>query len=266
MLRLEHLYTGYGRKVISEDLNGALFQGTLTALLGPNGAGKSTLLRTLSGFLPPLPPPASATGGLNKKDSSVILNGRELNAYSPRDLARTLSVVLTFRPEAESLTVEDVVYMGRIPYSQLLSGYSREDREQVERAIELTGIEQFRKRGLQTLSDGERQRVFIAKALAQATPLILLDEPTAFLDFPSKVNMLRLLSKLAHEEGKTILISTHDVEPALQISDSLWLLNHTGLTSGSPKDLAQRGDIHKFFHTEGVDFDEKSMRFIYQHL
>lgn len=180
MLTLHALTTGYRHTIISQHLNATLPQGTLTALLGTNGAGKSTLLRTLARFQPPLA-------------GSISWQGTDTAQLSARQLARTMSVVLTFKPEAEALTAAEVVEMGRIPYTTMLSGTTEADRQAVEQAMQLTHTTPFAHRPISTLSDGERQRVFIAKALAQNTPVILLDEPTAFLDFPAKIATMRLL-------------------------------------------------------------------------
>ena len=258
MLQLTHLSTGHGRRCTGQGLSGRLPASTLAALLGVNGCGKSTLLRTLSGLLPPFP-----RGGEATDEAPVRLCGRPLADYAPRELARTVSIVLTERPLAEGLTVEDVVQMGRIPYSRLLSQRSAEDERQVRRALELTGTAHLARRALTSLSDGERQRVFVAKALAQDTPVILLDEPSAFLDFPSKIQLFRLLRRLAHEEGKAILMSTHDVEPALQLADQLWRLSRDELCCGTPEALAGAGEIGRFFDRSGLRFDGRQRRFVY---
>ena len=258
MLQLTHLSTGYGRRCTGQGLSGRLPASTLAALLGVHGCGKSTLLRTLSGLLPPF-----SRGGEATDEAPVRLCGRPLADYAPRELARTVSIVLTERPLAEGLTVEDVVQMGRIPYSRLLSQRSAEDGRHVRRALELTGTAHLARRALTSLSDGERQRVFVAKALAQDTPVILLDEPSAFLDFPSKIQLFRLLRRLAHEEGKAILMSTHDVEPALQLADQLWLLSRDELCCGTPEALAGAGEIGRFFDQSGLRFDAGQRRFVY---
>ena len=256
MFRFDHLHTGYGKTCIGRDLSGHLEPGTLTALLGTNGSGKSTLLRTLAGLQHPLHQPGAETG-------NIEICGRPSDTYSLRELARTLSIVLTYRPDVENLTADDVVRMGRIPYAHPFQKDRAEDRACMEKAYAMTGTAAFRQRRLSTLSDGERQRIFIAKALAQDTPLIFLDEPTAFLDFPSKIGMMRLLERLAHEQHKTILLSTHDIEPALQMADRLWLLSREGIVSGTPDELGGRGDIEKFFCTDGIEYDPKDKRFFY---
>lgn len=250
MLILHDVTTGYGKKVIAQHLNANLRRGELVALLGPNGCGKSTLLRTMAALQPAL-------------SGTVSYEGKALTAYSQRELAQRISIVLTQRIEAEALTVEDVVKMGRTPYATLFSRSTDEDETTIHEAMARTQTEAFRHRMISTLSDGERQRVFIAKSLAQQTPLILLDEPTAFLDFQTKVKTLRLLQQLAHSEQKAILLSTHDVELALHFCDQLWLLSTAGIEVGTPRLLAEQGKIAHFFAHEGIAFDKKQMRFVY---
>lgn len=224
------LTTGYrrGKKetVVGRHLTASLYSGELTALLGRNGAGKSTLMRTLAGFQPPL-------GG------KVMIEGREITDFKGGDLAKTVSVVLTEKPVLENMDVEALVSLGRSPYTGYWGGLSEHDWEAVERAIELTGIESLRKRDVQSLSDGERQKVMIAKAFAQETPVIFLDEPTAFLDYPSKAELMRLLGRLARDEGKTIFVSTHDLEIALRLCDRFWQLDkEKGLTVRTDPDYS----------------------------
>ena len=268
MLTLHDLHIGYRRHTVCRHLTASLPPGRLVALLGTNGCGKSTLLRTLAGLLPPVAsdPISEANRDADAGDGAVPLrlDGKPMSQFSARQLARRVSVVLTFKPEAEALTAGEVVEMGRIPHAGWLTGLTAADREQVERALQLTDTLRLAHRQLNSLSDGERQRVFIAKALAQDAPVILLDEPTAFLDFPSKIAMLHLLRRLAHQEDKAILLSTHDVEPALQLADTLWLLRPDGILAGSPQALAQLGDIAAYFEPQGMHFDAAQMRFSYR--
>ena len=251
-LRLAGLTTGYGRgrrrRTVSAGLDAALPEGSLTALVGTNGAGKSTLLRTLAGLIPPL-------GG------NIVWRGKPLADYSARALARTVAVVLTRRSAATGLTVADVVRMGRMPYTGFSGRLSAHDRDVADHALELAGAARLRNRDVASLSDGELQRTMIAKALAQETPAILLDEPTAFLDFPGKVGVLRLLRRLAAEHGKTILFSSHDLELTFQTVERLWLLSPDGIAEGSPRQLAAEGSLEHFFHAAGVSFDRAVLRF-----
>ena len=249
ILTIRQLRIGYARRQVAGLLNADLQPGSLCALLAPNGTGKSTLLRTLAGLQRQL-------GG------TVQWNGHDVDALQPNDLARTVSIVLTARPEATALTVRQVVEMGRMPHLRPFERLKEADRRSVDEALQLTQSAVLSERTIGSLSDGERQRVFVAKALAQGTEAILLDEPTAFLDFPSKVKMLRLLRQLAHEAGKAILLSTHDVELALHFADRLWLLHRAGLAEGTPAQLADDGSIARFFDGEGVHFDAAQMRFV----
>lgn len=245
-IQIESLSTGYRSKnnvtVVAHDINATINGGELTCLLGPNGAGKSTLLRTLSAFLPPV-----------KGDITIM--GRNLRDYSDRELAKTIGVVLTEKTDLRNMTVEDLIGLGRSPYTGFWGTLHKQDREIVDRAIEMVGIEPLRGRMIHTLSDGERQKVMIAKALAQETPVIFLDEPTAFLDFPSKVEIMQLLHNLSRTTGKTIFLSTHDLELALQISDTIWLLDREkGIMIGTPEQLATDGSLNSFFNQRGIEF------------
>lgn len=247
-LKLINLSTGYhtkkGKICISEGINGTLKKGELTCLLGPNGAGKSTLLKTLSAFQHPL-------GG------SILIEGEDLKSIPDKDLATKIGVVLTERLTVTNMSVYELISMGRSPYTGFWGRLSPEDAGIVNHAMNLIGISGMRDRMIQTLSDGERQKVMIAKAIAQQTPIILLDEPTAFLDYPSKVEIMRLLSDLAHHESKTIFLSTHDLELALQIADKVWLIDKSiGIETGIPEDMAMSGALEKYFSRDGIFFDK----------
>lgn len=252
ILQIQELTTGYvsgGRRhIVGQRLTAALSPGSFTALIGTNGAGKSTLLRTLAGLQPPL-------------EGQVVWLGKAVNDYSRQELARTLAVVLTQRLAGEGLSVADVVEMGRIPYTGIRGQLGEKDCELVAQAMEVTGVTGFAHRRVSSLSDGERQRVMIAKALAQETPVILLDEPTAFLDYPSKVLLFRLLRRLASEHHKTVIMTTHDLELTFQLAGQLWLLSPEGLAEGSPADLAATGQLEQFFAGEGLRFDRQHLRF-----
>ena len=219
-LVLKDLVIGYntraGQRRVTAPLSVKLPEGRLICLVGRNGVGKSTLLRSLSGLQPPL-------------SGDVLLGGSSIASYSHKALARLVSVVTTRDVPVPSMTSWEVVALGRSPYTQFWGQLSPADKEIVDRSIDITGISPLASRRVGSLSDGERQKVMIAKAIAQETPVILLDEPTAFLDYPSKVSTLSLLSRLAREMGRTILVSTHDVEHALRLSDEVLLLQKEGL-------------------------------------
>jgi iron complex transport system ATP-binding protein len=241
-IRIQDLSIGYRTKhsvkCVAEGISDSIRSGELTCLLGENGAGKSTLLRTLSGFLPPI-------------SGEVFILGKSLSDYKERELATVIGVVLTERTNLQNMTVEELVGMGRSPYTGFWGRLSVEDRRKVEEALALVGIFALRGRMVQTLSDGERQKVMIAKALAQETPVIFLDEPTAFLDYPSKVEILRLLGRLSHDMGKTIFLSTHDLELALRVADRVWLMRRQGgVQTGLPANLIVDPETGRFHFAE----------------
>ena len=249
---LKDLSIGYRTKnsvhTVARDINVTLPHGKLTCLLGENGVGKSTLLRTLAGFQPRL-------GG------SIILAGRRIEDYQPNELAQTVGVVLTEKPDVGLMTAEELVALGRSPYTDFWGRLTQEDHEAVGKAIALVGITALASRQVATLSDGERQKVMIAKALAQQTNIIFLDEPTAFLDYPSKVDVLLLLRRICHETNKAVFLSTHDLELTLQAADTLWLMTRTeGLLTGTPRQLADNGSLKKFVEKgNGAVFNNESL-------
>lgn len=227
-ITLSHLSVGYkvGHTVVS-DINLTLQSGQFACLIGENGVGKSTLLKTLTGFLP-------------KLEGSLLLDGKDISEFSQRALARQISIVLTQKPDVQNLTVEEIVGLGRSPYTGFFGKLHANDQQIVDESITAVGIEKLKNRMIQTLSDGERQKVMIAKALAQQTPVIFLDEPTAFLDFSSKVETFQLLQRMAHEMGKLVLLSTHDLELAVRFSDTLLQVNGDGLCTVSNEEVTHQ--------------------------
>lgn len=251
MLKLDQLTTGYGSRVLLRNVNCTLADGELVALLGANGAGKSTLLRIMSGAQQPL-------------SGRVVVNGIDITGVSRQKLARIVSVVNTDKVEAESLKVHEVVAMGRYPYTGFFGRLGRTDLASVEIAMDAVGVLPLRERNVASLSDGERQKVMIARALAQDTPVILLDEPTAFLDVASRVETLSLLSRLAHEKQKTIVMSSHDVSLSLELADKVWLVaGDETLVSATPADLIADGQaLNRLFANRGVKFDLQRLDYI----
>lgn len=232
--------------VVAEGINATLKSGLLTCLVGPNGIGKSTLMRTITGFQPRL-------GG------EITIDSVSIDDLNDKQLARTISVVLTTKPDILNMNVTEIVGLGRSPYTGFFGSLTTTDHKIVDEAIEMVGIKHLKKRKIHTLSDGERQKVMIAKALAQQTPIIILDEPTAFLDYPSKVEMMLLLYRLSRETNKMIFLSTHDMELALQTADTLWLMNKKELHVGTPRQLADNGELSIFLEHQGIDFDREQL-------
>jgi iron complex transport system ATP-binding protein len=230
-------------KVVVEDISVTLNAGELVCLIGPNGAGKSTLMRTLAGMQPPI-------------SGSIIIQGDDLRALNARDLAQRLSIVLTERIEVGILSAYALVALGRFPYTDWSGALTPDDEVVVRWALQAVGAVELAARNVGELSDGERQKIMIARALAQEPVVMLLDEPTAFLDLPRRAEMMQLLRGLARETGRAILLSTHDLDLALRNADRIWLLPNGGpLHVGAPEDLVLSGAFETAFHTEGVQFD-----------
>lgn len=231
-IRLENLSIGYKKGgTVASGINATFRGGELTCLIGSNGIGKSTLLKTISGYLP------ARSGSIWFADGSVETRSSEM---SQSEMARTVSIVLTAVPNVQNLTVTEMVGMGRSPYTGFWGTLSDNDKEIVSESIASVGIVKLSDRMIQTLSDGERQKVMIARALAQQTPVILLDEPTAFLDFPSKAELMKLLARLAHEQGKNVLLSTHDLSLAVRLADRLFLFADGQIRSVSSDEVKRQ--------------------------
>lgn len=253
VLHTEGLGIGYSQKgtatVVADHIDVDLHSGELICLLGPNGSGKSTLIRTLSGMHP-------------KLNGTIKLFKQDVSTLSRKEIAKRMGTVLTDRITVGNLTVYNLVAFGRSPYTGWLGTLRKEDEEKVRWAIKATGLEQFVDRDIAKLSDGERQKVMIARALAQDTSVILLDEPTAHLDLPNRVEIIRLLRKLSHETGKGILLSTHELDLALKAGDRIWLMNsEKELFQGVPEDLVLNGTFERVFHRDSFDFDRETGSF-----
>ena len=231
---------------VVDGIDASLHCGELVALIGKNGAGKSTLLRTLSAFQKPL-------------YGTVCYSERNVEELSANEIAKEVSVVLTANDPAP-LTVREIVSLGRTPYTNFFGRMTAEDNNAVDNALEIMGIRSLENRKATTLSDGERQKCMIAKALAQETPLMLLDEPTAFLDFTSKVRLLRMLKQLAGEKKKAILVSTHDIELAIKLADRIWLLSDGAFNGGTVDELAESGALQNFICDAGIRYDRTEKR------
>ncbi len=249
-VQVEGLRIGYNRRqqrelVLAEAVSFALPAGSLTALIGINGSGKSTLLRTLAGLQP-------ALGG------RILLGGSPLSTVPARKKARLLSVVLTEPPASRNLTVRDLVALGRHPYTNWVGALSEADRRCTEDALEQMELTSLADQACHTLSDGQLQRAQIARALAQDTPLLLLDEPTTHLDLYHKVRILKSLRNIAHQQGKTVLFTTHEIDLAIQLCDRMLVLHDQTVTSGQPCELIGAGAFEALFPEDTVRFDPDS--------
>lgn len=241
ILKTSSLSIGYADKTVVPDINVTLNEGDIIALVGPNGAGKSTLFKTFSTHIKPL-------GG------KIELFGKDLMSYSPKERAKLLGIVLTERPDDMFLKVFDVVAAGRYPYTGMFGKLNEKDEKEIKESLELVGVNNLIDRVFNTLSDGEKQKVMIAKAIAQNTPVIMLDEPTAFLDYPSKIELFSLLKKLAKEQKKAILFSSHDLELMLRYTDNLWIISkNQPFAAGQSSELLKSGTIQKYFGLKDAD-------------
>lgn len=242
-LRIGYPMKGGRQKVVHEGLDLQVRAGEVTCLLGLNGAGKSTLLRTLCGFQPPL-------------SGTIRIMGKSLTSYSQTEFSLMVGVVLTEKTNAGGITVYELVSLGRHPYTGFFGQLKQRDRDIIDESLKAVGIEHKADNYVAELSDGERQKAMIAKTLAQQCPVILLDEPTAFLDVTSRIETMVLLRKLAVEQKKTILLSTHDLDLAIQMGDRLWLQQKgKPMSTGTPEDLILNGSFEAFFRKEGIIFD-----------
>ena len=237
------------KETIVARLDCSLSGGEFVCLLGPNGAGKSTLIRTLAGIQKPLA-------------GELRLSGKTMSDIAPRERARAVSVVLTEVMSSGVMDAYSLVSLGRHPYSGWFGGLNAQDHERIEWSIDAVGAGSLANRQVSELSDGERQKISVARALAQEAKLMLLDEPTVFLDLPRRVELLSILRDLAHRENLALLLSTHDLDLALRFADRLWLMTPEGnLLQGAPEALAINGQFAEVFATENLEWDTSSGSF-----
>ena len=234
MITLRNITLAYGDRTLVENGSAEFAAGELTALVGRNGAGKSTLLRAVTAIEPP-------------KSGEVLLDGTNAAAIPPETIARTISFVGTDKVRIANLRCEDIVAIGRAPYTNWIGRMQEVDRRIVADALQAVGMEAFAARSIDTLSDGECQRIMIARALAQQTPTIVLDEPSAFLDIPTRFEICRLLQRLAHDEGKCILFSTHDLDAAMPVCDSVAVISDRTITKLPAAEIRRQGIIERLF-------------------
>ena len=242
MIKLNNITLSFGSRMLIEHASAHFECGRMTALLGRNGTGKSTLLRAIASL-------GEVQGG------AIEIGGRELSELSNADLARMIAFVNTERVSVEAMTAYDLVAVGRAPYTDWSGRLRSSDHEVIERSIRIAGVEHLADRYVDTLSDGECQRVMIAKALAQDTPAILLDEPTSYLDMPNRYELCTLLGRLAHDEGKCVLFSTHELDIALTLSDNIALVDTPQLLYMPTGEMIASGSIERLFDSPYIRFD-----------
>lgn len=253
ILNCQNIAIGYQskieKKIIASEVNLSFEKGSLIALIGENGIGKSTLLRTLSGIQKPI-------------SGTVFLNNNNIQDFSNLELAQNLSLVLTDKIPASNLSVFELIALGRQPYTNWIGTLSSDDLVQINYAIAITNIEHLRYKKYFEISDGQLQIVLIARALAQDTPLIILDEPTTHLDLSHKVALLKLLKKLTVETNKCIVFSTHDIDFAIQIADEIIVMKSGNIVQDNPCKLIENGTFKDLFNDDSIFFDDKNGKFI----
>jgi len=235
--------------MISEGINFSITKGEMVGLVGTNGIGKSTLLRTLAGMQPSL-------------KGDILINNISLNKYTSLQLANKLSIVLTEAPASKTLSVLELISLGRQPYTNWVGKLSERDKEIIQKALKATETETLAHRKCYELSDGQLQRVMIARALAQDTPLVLLDEPTTHLDMYHRAYILKLLKRLTKETGKTILFSSHEIDLVIQLSDKMLVMTPEKVHYENPESLINKGCFDSLFPKETIHFDTEMKRFI----
>ncbi len=248
IIAVKELTVGYGLKVVARNINLDLEPGILCGIVGVNGVGKSTLLRTLANFQP-------------KLAGTIEIQNKLLEKHSPSELAQKLSVVLTEQPASKNLTVQELIALGRQPYTNWIGTLTSTDKEHIQKSMDAFLLEKLRHNKCHELSDGQLQRVLIARAMAQDTSLILLDEPTTHLDLYHKVQILKLLQQLAHQNEKTIIFTTHEIDLAIQLCDKILILDGDTNPFGDPCELIEQKHFERLFPSEMVQFDAKTGSF-----
>jgi len=234
ILEIENLAIGF-KEIIFENINAQVQSGSITSLMGINGAGKSCLLKTLGHLIP-------------RKFGQMKINGKDFSEYSVLDFSKIVSLVLTEKFHVDFLRVDELVSLGRSPYTSWSGELNQDDQIIVERVMEQMGIQGLSSKFFSELSDGQKQKALIARALAQKPQLLILDEPTTYLDIPSKIELLKILRSIASENNVAILMSTHDLDLVRQHIDQIWLMGNDGsFNSGSPEDIESTGLFEKHF-------------------
>ena len=244
LIQTNSLAIGYGNYIIQQNLNLWAESGNLICLIGINGSGKSTLLRTLGGLQKPL-------------KGTVSIQGKNISKLSHHERSLLFSFVLTDTVDETNMTVYDLVSLGRFPHTNWVGSLSENDKRIITTSIAQVNMTSKMSSYLHEISDGEKQRAIIAKALAQDTPFVLLDEPTAHLDLPNRIEIMLLLKKLSVNTHKTFILSTHELDLAMQMADIIWLIHPQGIETGIPEDLMSSGKLQQIFGNDSFCFDQK---------
>ena len=250
-MELHQLSIGYAKGPLFHNICAQVSKGMLIAIFGPNGIGKSTLLRTMAGLQPSM-------GG------TALLLGRALSKWTPAQRAEQIAFVPSHALRTHRFSVADMVGAGRYGFTNWIGSVQESDKEAITHALEVTALTSLAHRDSATLSDGELQRASIARSLAQETPLIFLDEPTAFLDTGNKYKIIYLLKKLTQTAHKGVVFSTHDLSLALQVCDQLWIMSGEGFYAEPPNQLVQKGVLDRLFAADGLIFDSVSRQFVFK--
>jgi iron complex transport system ATP-binding protein len=253
LLTTHSLAIGYGDCIIQQHLDLFAEQGNLICLIGTNGSGKSTLLRTLGGLQKPL-------------KGDIFIHGKMLAKLSQHERSMLLSLVLTDPVEDDNMTVFDLVSLGRFPYTNWIGTLTDNDKKIIRTAISQVNLTSKTNAYLREISDGEKQRAIIAKALTQDTPLVLLDEPTAHLDLPNRIEIMLLLRRLSVNTRKTFILSTHELDLAIQMADNIWLIHPHRIETGIPEDLMLSGKLQQIFGNNSFYFDKRDGHFSIHHI
>lgn len=248
LIAVHDLAIGYVSGIIANNINFDLYKGELCAIVGVNGIGKSTLLRTLGKVQP-------------KSSGTIKIHNVAIEKYTPLQLAEQLSVVLTEPIASKNLNVLELISLGRLPYTNWLGTLKQKDKTHIQNCIQQVDLDKLVYKQCHELSDGQLQRVLIARAMAQDTPLILLDEPTTHLDLYHRVQILKLLKELAKTHHKTILFTTHEIDLAIQMSDKILILDGAQNPFGQPCELIENGAFETLFPTDMIQFDAKTGTF-----
>ena len=248
MLEIQNLTLGYGKNILLRNISAKASPGELIALAGRNGSGKSTLIRAMTGLQKPLA-------------GRILTDGLDIGSLPRETAARKVSIVNTDRVRIPWLKCRDLVALGRAPWTGWTGRLSDRDEEAVNKALELAGMTDFAMRSMDSMSDGECQRIMIARALAQDTPLLVLDEPTAFLDIANRFLVTKLLRDIAHKSGRCVIFSTHDLQSALQMCDRIWVMAGDGFYDDTPGRLMEHDVFNRIFDRQEIVFNKVTRSF-----